>query len=289
MGLDIHSAQFLWNQKRRGVHFGRMLTLGRQAVYMPRLLYQSHLKALGVDPMQSDYADDFFRGLGATSIDFMDASNYEGANIVQDLNQPIPKQLAESYDSVFDGGALEHIFNFPTGLKNCMEMVRPGGHLIIITTWNNYAGHGFYQFSPELFYSALSAENGYAVEQMLVVQRNRWYSVANPSEVGTRIELINCEPTLLFLNAKRLASKPVFSTWPQQSDYSALWSPGKSLRQQPPSALGLKPALLKKSAALRSLQQRWQVRKHRKFCSVSNRQSFRPVDVEDFFTPARKW
>lgn len=288
MGLDIHSAQFLLNQKRRGVLFGRVLTLGRQAVYMPASRYLSHLNELGIDHRQPEYADDFFRGLGAASLDFMDASNYEGANVVHDLNQPIEAHLAESYDCVFDGGALEHVFNFPTALKNCMQMVKPGGHLIIITTWNNYAGHGFYQFSPELFYSALSIENGYVVEQMLVVQRNRWYSVANPREVGSRIELINSEPTLLFLTAKRVANKPIFAAWPQQSDYSAIWSPSKSPQNQPPSGAGLKGSLLKKSAALQALQKHWRARKHRKFSSVSNRQNFQPVELGDFSTSVPK-
>ena len=246
---------------------------------------------MGVDRRQPDYADDFFRGLGATSLDFMDASNYEGANVIHDLNQPIARQLVESYDCVFDGGALEHVFNFPTALKNCMELVRPGGYLILITTWNNYAGHGFYQFSPELFYSALSVENGYAVEQMLIIQQNQWYAVANPIAVGARIELINSEPTLLYLTARRIACHPIFSTWPQQSDYSTMWSPGKVSQTALPSVPGLKAALLKKCAALQSLQQRWRSRKHHRFCSVSNRQSFRPVDLEDFPTtsPNRKF
>jgi len=282
MGLDIYSAQFLWNQKLRGVHFGRLLTLGRQSVYMSASRYRSHLQSLGVDWRQPDYADDFFCGLGATSVDFMDASNYEGANIIHDLNQPIAPHLAETYDCVFDGGALEHVFNFPTALKNCMELVRPGGHLIIITTWNNYAGHGYYQFSPELFYSALAAANGYTVEQMLIVQRNQWYAVANPSQIGARIELTNSEPTLLFVTARRVASKPIFSAWPQQSDYSVMWFPGKESSPTLPSAPGLKVALLRKSGALQSLQRGWQARKHRKLCSVSNRRSFQPVKLEDF-------
>lgn len=286
MGLDIHSAQFLLNQKRRGVLFGQVLTLGRQAVYMPSSRYQSHLKALGIDQRQPGYADDFFRGLGATSIDFMDVSNYEGANVLHDLNQPISERLSESYDCVFDGGALEHVFNFPTALKNCMEMVKPGGHLIIITTWNNYAGHGFYQFSPELFYSALSVENGYSVEQMLVVQQNHWYSVANPNEVGSRVELINNEPTLLFLAARRNECRPIFSTWPQQSDYSAMWSPSKPSQTKLTSSPGIKAALLEKSATLQSLQKRWQTHKHRKFCSVANRKNFQPVDMDLY--PAMK-
>lgn len=281
MGLDFHSAQFLVNQKRRGVRFDRVLTLGRQGVYMPAHLYRSQLKTLGVEQRETGFADDFFRGLGAASLDFMDASNYEGANVVQDLNQPIPPELAATYDCVFDGGSLEHIFNFPTALRNCMELVKPGGHLIIITTWNNYAGHGFYQFSPELFYAALSAQNGYAVEQMLIVQRNRWYAVANPSEAGGRIELVNGTPTLLFLAARRLGRQPVFSAWPQQPDYSARWAAGKWPRTSPPAPAGFKEALLKKSTALRSLQLRWQARKERKLRSVSNRKYFQPVDLAD--------
>jgi 2-polyprenyl-3-methyl-5-hydroxy-6-metoxy-1,4-benzoquinol methylase len=57
---------------------------------------------------------------------------------------------------VFDGGTLEHIFDYPTAIKNCMKMVKPGGHLLLTTPANNWFGHGFYQFSPELFYSFVS-------------------------------------------------------------------------------------------------------------------------------------
>lgn len=282
MGLDIHSAQFLWNQKKRGVRFERMLTLGRQAVYLPLARYESYLQRLGVTLRRRDYADDFFRGLGATTLDFMDASNYEGATVLHDLNHPIPSALAASYDCVFDGGALEHVFNFPTALKNCMAMVRPGGHLIHITTWNNYAGHGFYQFSPELFFSALSGDNGYVVEQMLIVQDEQWYQVADPRVIKSRIELINSDPTLLFVVARRMAIKPIFSTWPQQSDYSAMWSPDSTRQNVPATASGFKAALVNKSAALQSLQKHWRIRKGRKSASVANRQSFQPVDAESF-------
>ncbi len=31
-----------------------------------------------------------------------------------------------------DGGTLEHIFNVPVALKSYMEMVRVGGHLILV-------------------------------------------------------------------------------------------------------------------------------------------------------------
>jgi len=62
------------------VSLGRMLTLARQSIYMPSKQNRSHWDALKVPQRHPDYADDFFFGLGATSLDFMDASNYEGAN-----------------------------------------------------------------------------------------------------------------------------------------------------------------------------------------------------------------
>ncbi|GHV03646.1 hypothetical protein AGMMS50229_03290 [Campylobacterota bacterium] len=42
-----------------------------------------------------------------------------------------------------------------------MELVKTGGHLILGTPIDNYYGHGFYQFSPELFFSLLDRDNGF--------------------------------------------------------------------------------------------------------------------------------
>ena len=70
--------------------------------------------------------------------------------------------LKNKYTLVIDGGCLEHIFNFPVAIKNCMEMLQEGGHFIGITPANNLMGHGFYQFSPELYFRIFSKENGFA-------------------------------------------------------------------------------------------------------------------------------
>jgi len=280
MGIDRHSAQFLLSEKRRGVRFGRMLTLGRQGVHMPVMEYRSILKAFGTTPEEPHFADDFFRGMGADTLDFIDASGYEGANIIHDLNQPIPGALTRAYDIVFDGGALEHVFNFPTALKNCLEMVKVGGHLIIITTWNNYAGHGFYQFSPELFYSALSPDNGYSVERMMIVQNDRWYAVANPKDVGGRVQLVNNEPTLLFLTAVRTELVTLFATWPQQSDYSTAWKNSASVADPRKFGSSLKANWVENLPGGKALQKIWRDHKARKACSLANRKVFRPVEMD---------
>jgi hypothetical protein len=280
MGLDFQSAQFLLAQKQHGIQFGRSITLGRQSVCMDDRSYNAFLEGLGRARTEQMFADDFFRGLGAATLDFMDASGYEGANIIHDLNQPIPDKLKGSYDCVFDGGALEHVFNFPTALKNCMEMTRVGGHLIIITTWNNFAGHGFYQFSPELFYAALTNENGFASPVMLIVQKNQWFSVASPRDVGMRVELINDEPTLLFLVAQRETAVEPFAVWPQQSDYSTRWDAPSQPKSSTAAASRLKDTIVASVPGLAALQKRWRQHRWRKIRSISNRRFFRPAKLD---------
>jgi hypothetical protein len=173
----------------------------------------------------------------------MDISDYEGANVIHDLNEPVPGELHERYDVVFDGGSLEHVFDVPTALGNYMKMVRPGGHLIIETMANNHCGHGFYQFSPELFFRALSEENGYQVERVHLagedidfdtrvpgigvpvdLARPGRYSVADPAHVGGRVLLRNSHGTIILVQARRTRSGQVFRRPPLQSDYQPMWT-----------------------------------------------------------------
>jgi hypothetical protein len=264
MGIDANSAKFLRSESRRGLSFGRMLTLGRQMMYFP-----ADGGSIG------DYAEGFFKGLGAETIDAMDISAYEGSNVLHDLNEPIQPKLRENYDCVFDGGALEHVFNFPMALRNCMEMVKVGGHFITIAPMNNYSGHGFYQFSPELFYAALEPANGYTIQRMLLAHAGRWYSVREPRQVQKRVELITNERMLLFVTARRNEQKPIFSAWPQQSDYVANWAQGSAgqAHQGRFAWAGSIPLL-------RKVREHWRAYYERRRCSPENRGWFEPVELD---------
>jgi SAM-dependent methyltransferase len=279
MGIDIDSAKFLRSEVKRGLDLGNMLTLGHQAVYMDHESYRALIASLEVSCLEYFFADDFFHGLDAKSVDVMDVSNYEGANVLHNLNEPVGRELVEKYDCVFDGGALEHVFNLPQAFKNCMEMVKVGGHFIIIAPTNAYCGHGFYQFSPELFYSALSAENGYAVEKMLFVHREQWYAVRKPAEIRQRVELLTDEPTLLFITARRIERRPVFAQWPQQSDYVATWI-GKQTAAKVSPKKSFKESVLSFVPFVRKLQTRWRIHKCRRECLPSNRARFAPVNLD---------
>jgi SAM-dependent methyltransferase len=233
MGLDINAVQFLIATRKAGVQFGDIITLGRQDLNVypakMRAVLQSHgfsgeLFAEGAP--DTGFAEPVFKALGAKSVQALDFSDFEGAEFVHDLNQPLPERLKERFDVVYDGGTLEHVFNFPQALKNCMEMVRPGGQFITHTTGNNWWGHGFYQFSPELFYRALSPENGFAVERMithLVGPYGRWFEVSDPDKLHARVEAITFGPFQILVRARRTQVVPVFAKAPQQSDYSQRW------------------------------------------------------------------
>lgn len=233
MALDINAAQFLIGARQRGMRLGHTLMLGRHNLNVfPRKmvsLLERHglpaekFRAAGAE---CGYAEPFFEALGATQVDSLDFSDFEGAKLVHDLNRPIPDSWKEKFDVVFDGGTLEHVFNFPVALRNSMELLRPNGRLIIQNCANNLCGHGFYQFSPELFYRALSPENGFEVERMVIHRvgpYGGWWEVSDPNAIRERVELISFTPMHLLVQAKRTSVKEVFAQPPQQSDYSALW------------------------------------------------------------------
>lgn len=233
MGLDINSVQFLIAAHEKGVRFDKVVMLGRQSLNIfPRTMaaalerHKLPAEKFKTAGTECAYAEPFFAALGASEVDSIDNSDFEGARLIHDLNQPIPPDWKQRFDVVFDGGTLEHVFNFPVALRNSMELLKTGGRLFIHTCANNLCGHGFYQFSPELFYRALSPENGFEVERMIIHRvgpYGKWREVADPNAIRSRVELITFTPMNLLVQAKRTAIKEIFSQLPQQSDYTALW------------------------------------------------------------------
>lgn len=252
MGLDIHGLKLLLSARRRGIRFDRVLTFGRiELAVVParaaELLSDAGLPAgevreLGRQPGPW-FAEPIFQALGASEILSLDASAYQSASIVHDMNQPLPAQYREQFDAVFDGGSIEHVFNFPVAIRNCMEMLKAGGSLFIHTAANNCMGHGFYQFSPELFYRVFSPANGFQVERMILHGSGpygSWYEVSDPAVIHSRVELISFMPTQLLLHVRRTAVLPIFETAPQQSDYVEEWNtstPGPAATSNTPGRL----------------------------------------------------
>jgi len=244
MGVTSKDVALLAALRNRGVSFDRTLMIGRQSLLTDAAGVIAGFTEAGHPARETEaeqavagsggYVEPVLALLGAQVADSIDASPYEASTHVHDMNEPLPAALEQRYSLVFDGGSIEHIFNVGQVLKNCMNAVEVGGHLLSVTTCNNYVGHGFYQFSPEFFFRALQPENGFEVRVVLVraVHRwGRWLVVRDPREVGRRVELSNSWPTLIYALARRTSSVSDWPAWPQQSDYAEQWRTGQRTRR----------------------------------------------------------
>jgi len=236
MGINVNNLRFLVRARARGVDYSRTVMLGRQRLHVSYRQFSDVLLrefALRLDPgavrgaYEQGYAEGLFELLGARAVHAIDYSDFEGATHVADLNRPIPPELHGRYTAVVDGGTLEHVFHFPAAIESCMRLLAVGGHFIGLTVANNFVGHGFYQFSPELFHRVFSPANGFSVVEMYLHEGREartWRRALDSDTVGRRITLRNARPTGLLVLAKRTHEAEPFSALPQQSFYEDYWN-----------------------------------------------------------------
>jgi SAM-dependent methyltransferase len=231
--------------KRGGATFTDTVTLGHQHLSLTRAELAEVLRSMGRpadaagQAWRSVFADELLVDLlGIERLVSIDGSDYEGATVVHDMNHPVPERHRDAYDAVVDAGTLEHVFNFPVAIANCMNMLRVGGRFFALTPANNHCGHGFYQFSPELFFRVFSPANGFQLEHVLAIEhpfpgielsRQRTvYGIRDPAAVGERVGLVTRRPVYLFVQAVKRERVEPFAPFPQQSDYVSAWAKARA-------------------------------------------------------------
>jgi hypothetical protein len=235
VGLNVESLRFLFAVRP---DLKRTLTIGRQQLRVsPKKLERLfHVHHLTVPELGDGFAEPVLRAMGARTVESLDASPFEGATLIHDLNHVLGDP-PRRFTSVIDGGTLEHVFHFPNAIRTFMELVEPGGSLVVLVPANNQNGHGLYQFSPELFYRVL--EDCFEVDRMLLVEYGRrptWYRVEDPKIAGYRVNVRTRRSTVLMLHARRTTAEAIPALAPQQSDYEAAWSGARPS----PRSLGVK-------------------------------------------------
>lgn len=149
---------------------GRCLTLGRQDIEFGRDEWVDICRSLEIEksadavvgeyhrpvhylskPEEALCDQQFFADLGFKQLDSVDASNFEGADICFDLNQPgLVSLIDQPYDLIYESGTMEHVFHLPNYLANLVDSLKVGGLIVQRLPVNNYVDHGFYQISPTL-------------------------------------------------------------------------------------------------------------------------------------------
>lgn len=255
MGILYSNAELMIEAKKNGVSFDNVLTLGHLKLFVTYTQLKKLIKKYDLniefDPFDEYiYSDKFFEKiLGAKNVHSLDYSDYQKCDIVQDMNKSISSKYYEKYDVVIDGGTLEHIFNFPIAIANCMKVLKQGGSLFVFTMANNHLGHGFYQFSPELFFRIFQSDNGFETVEVLLEehkfpgpelnQNSKIYKVEDPLVVKRRVGLVSKSPVLMMVHAKRAEIKNIFNAYPIQSDYVSIYERhDNGVRNEQSSAIG---------------------------------------------------
>jgi len=88
----------------------------------------------------------FMRSLGVEKVNFLDVTDYEGADVVHDLGYPVPESLVGRYDFIYNGGCLDNMFNPGVALMNFSKMLKPGGRVVCFESVSS-------RNSPYLMYS----------------------------------------------------------------------------------------------------------------------------------------
>lgn len=235
MGLDINSLNFLGFSKNQGVDFSKTLSVGRASVCMSDDDVREFLMVFGRSDLakdipqltQSKYFEEILSAVfGANELDSIDVSGYEGASIIHSLNEPL--KTDKRFTAIMDFGCLEHVFNFPVAIDNLINLCEVNGHILHYLPANNCCGHGFYQFSPELFFSLYTEQRGFANTQVFFVEwqddPSVWFEIKSPIELHKRVNIANaCEGYLLVKTTKLANAVSPLIEPPQQSDYLAAW------------------------------------------------------------------
>jgi hypothetical protein len=104
--------------------FGDVLMIGRQDLNVYPVKMRRGLTRAGLpdelfppDAPDTRFAEPVFKSLGARSMASLEASAFEGAKFVHNLNQPVGNEFKQRFDLVYDGGTFEHVFNFPAASR----------------------------------------------------------------------------------------------------------------------------------------------------------------------------
>ena len=228
MGIDVHALNFLRYISRKEP-LGRVATIGRQLL----MITPARVAEIMGLPMVTEfgmYSEELLkRHFGAKLVDSYDYSDYEGATFTADMNKPLLP--TREYDTVIDCGSLEHIYNVPQAMANISLLCSKGGRIVHISPGNNFCGHGFWQFSPELFFSLYSEPNGYAETQVFLADLTsprHWFEVERPTN-GRRAEVVSRTPLYVLSKARKISE--LCNLQAQQADYIHQWQQSKESSQ----------------------------------------------------------
>ncbi|WP_394177036.1 hypothetical protein [Yoonia maritima] len=189
LALQLLETAPLLKGKKNGVMLGRQgLRLKPKWRTITRRALRQHGLSTDIPGYEQEdgFAETFLSAVGFPKMSSMDFSDYEGCDHTHDMNEPVPKALRRKFDVILDGGTLEHVFNTPQALDNVFHMLKDDGIFISTNGMSGWAGHGFYQFSPELVWRYWQDSRGCEVKTCAAVPFDPTMDVIQVDDTGKR-------------------------------------------------------------------------------------------------------
>ena len=227
MGIMSGLSEYMLRNRETYGFSGRLLTLGAQTVFLLPSQMKSVCTELGVpasievkqNALNIDEEDLFvsaecyFKTLGANTVQALDVSNYQNAEILFDLsNQKLPSNLEHSADCIFDGSTTEHIFDCYQVFRNLHKILAPGGLMCHLSPLEGLAHDSFYQFGLNFFDELYSANNYTKISHQIYVYdyEHLIYASTKVDKVGNDWFFDNPEEGLKFARSKNLPAQHLF-------------------------------------------------------------------------------
>jgi SAM-dependent methyltransferase len=176
MAILPQVAAIILKEHKRQPIAGDVVLIGRQTVALTEKQATSLLQREGVELRagfrreidtttayrESDFISDraFFSMFTDAHVIALDVSAYEGAEIIHDLNEPLPDRHCGVADFIFNGSCMDNLFDPACAIKSMSKMLRPNGRILHLehgTPVNN----AMLAYSPEWFFG-FYAVNDYA-------------------------------------------------------------------------------------------------------------------------------
>lgn len=252
MGMVELTVKLLIEQSKKEPFANRhLVTIGKQGITFPvnDLKAWARQSDFNLDETRLEAAiredrfltdEEFFQSLGFSAVDSMDCSEYEDASIICNLNNDIPEDLYNRFDVIYDGGSTEHMFNIPKAFENYNKMLKVGGLVIHSLPSTGCLDHGFYMFSPTLFYDYYS-QNKWDIVAFYMLNVpcdsfNTW-DIYEYGEPGPMLEDVAFEGRWTIFFIARKCAESTYNNNIEQHFFKNLW------QNQPLDAVTVDPVL----------------------------------------------
>lgn len=152
--MGITKTSELWFRKNAALFKGKnIVTLGRLYPYFSPKHQRDWLARYEyIGDMNDHYSKTLFVDeLAGNALSELDISDYQGADLIQNLSEKLNEDYKGEFDIVLDAGTIEHVSDMKMFLINIFDLLKEDGHFIFGTVTNNWIDHGFFQFSPTFF------------------------------------------------------------------------------------------------------------------------------------------